>query len=242
MYDHFNVSRLATFEEIKEGKDRYLQALKDLKNTTYEGDKKLLANYTLTKDQLKDGFNILSNHKLREVYDKNNIWYSEEDFNKKKGKNIPVTDKYMNAVRGTTGFFPYLGISYMSLGADQPVGRQLVILGLCSAVFIVWQTLQPGISTTQDNDYVQFINNNIDHKYVVTLLGPKTMYWTTHQFLNWIRNVVWQFYFQMSMAISRLIDKTADQKVDQSILKIGNKQTKTMHVWEILKPMRTKEE
>ena len=63
-----------------------------------------------------DGYNILSNNHLREIYDKHNIWISESDFEKVKRKSISTIEKYQYALKGITSFLPYLGILYMSLG------------------------------------------------------------------------------------------------------------------------------
>lgn len=35
LYDHFNITRTASFEEIKVGKNLYSQALSDIKNDTF---------------------------------------------------------------------------------------------------------------------------------------------------------------------------------------------------------------
>jgi len=64
-----------------------------------------------------DAYNILTNHNLKEIYDKHNMWYSEEDFTKHKHKSISVIDKYTYAIKGIGSYIPYLGIIYMSLGS-----------------------------------------------------------------------------------------------------------------------------
>ena len=61
----------------------------------------------MSKDQLSDVFNVLTNHFLKEAYDKHNIYYSEEDFTKKKQKNIPLYEKYMLAVKGLGPMLPF---------------------------------------------------------------------------------------------------------------------------------------
>lgn len=49
LYDHFEISRLANFDEIKTAKNLYLQRMQDLNNPDYEGDKSILVNYTMTE-------------------------------------------------------------------------------------------------------------------------------------------------------------------------------------------------
>ena len=39
LYDHFNITRAATFEEIKAGKQIYLEALNNIANDTFKGNK-----------------------------------------------------------------------------------------------------------------------------------------------------------------------------------------------------------
>ena len=113
--------------------------MSDIKNDTFEGNKTALQEqYTLTREQLSDGYNILTNHHLKEVYDKHNIWFSETDFTKHKHKSLSSIDKYGYALKGIGSYVPYLGITYMSLTSHQLVGKQLSILGLCTVVFIAW--------------------------------------------------------------------------------------------------------
>ena len=47
LYDHFNVSRLANFEELKAAKDDYLFNLRNLHDVNYTGNKDALVNYTM---------------------------------------------------------------------------------------------------------------------------------------------------------------------------------------------------
>ena len=72
----------------------------------------------MTLDQLRDSYNILTNHHLREAYDKYNVWYNYEDFVKKKGKSIPMMEKYAQVMKGVMGMLPFLFIIYMSFSDD----------------------------------------------------------------------------------------------------------------------------
>lgn len=53
---------MAEFEEIKEAKNLYVQRKNDLNDPNYDGDKTILANYTMTDREIKDSFNVLTNH------------------------------------------------------------------------------------------------------------------------------------------------------------------------------------
>lgn len=66
LYDHFNVSRTASFDEIKQAKNLYLLRLADLNDPDFDGEKLSLMNYTMTKEQVADSFNILTHHILKE--------------------------------------------------------------------------------------------------------------------------------------------------------------------------------
>lgn len=118
LYDILNVTRSSNFEEIKVNKNLYLEKVKQKDDPAYEGDKLKLMNYTMTKTQLSDVFNILTNHHLKEAYDKHNLYYSEEDFTKKKAKNIPLYEKYVSAIKGLAGLAPYIIVIHMALGAN----------------------------------------------------------------------------------------------------------------------------
>lgn len=49
LYDVFNITRTAGFEEIKDAKNYYLEKLKQKEDPDYDGDKFDLLNYTMTK-------------------------------------------------------------------------------------------------------------------------------------------------------------------------------------------------
>ena len=81
LYDIMDISRMSDFDEIKAKKNEILKGLNDIDNETFEGNKtELEEKYNMTKEQLKDMYNVLTNHHLREVYDKYNVWYNYEDF------------------------------------------------------------------------------------------------------------------------------------------------------------------
>tara|TARA_B110000285_G_C14787701_1_gene451540 strand:- start:337 stop:669 length:333 start_codon:yes stop_codon:yes gene_type:complete len=85
---------------------------------------------------------------------------------------------------------------------------------------------------------LEFINDNFNHRYVRKVLGNNTDKWTVHQLANYFRGVIWQVYFQFSQSLSRLIDKSPDQILAKAIESITNKHTKTLHIFEILRPNR----
>ena len=84
--------------------------MNDLNDPDFEGDKALLVNYTMTEQEIKDSFNVLTNHQLKEAYDKHNLFYSEDDFLKKKQKSISTIEKYMLTGKACMSFAPFFGI------------------------------------------------------------------------------------------------------------------------------------
>ena len=143
LYDHFKISRIATFEEIKNAKNDYLENVRLLNDANYTGNKDALVNYTMTEEQVANAFNVLTNHHLKEVYDKYNVFYSQKDFEKVKGKSISTVEKYGSAVRGVGSFAPYLGIIFMALGANSVVGKRMAITGLLLSIYVVFELKRP---------------------------------------------------------------------------------------------------
>lgn len=89
LYDIFQVERLSKFEDFKQAKDLYLERLKDKEDPDFDGDISILRDYNMTREEVNDAFNVMTNNLLKEAYDKHNIFYKEQDFIKKMGKNIP---------------------------------------------------------------------------------------------------------------------------------------------------------
>lgn len=54
-------------------------------------------NFTMTKEQVTDTFDILTNKVKKEAYDKHNKYFSEDSW-KKKGKSISTIEKYAGAL------------------------------------------------------------------------------------------------------------------------------------------------
>ena len=82
-----------------------------------QDDKMLMArykDYNMTKEQALDAYNVLTNMQLREQYDKNNVYYNEEDFVKKKGKSISQIDKWLACLKAVGGFAPFVFMILMS--------------------------------------------------------------------------------------------------------------------------------
>jgi len=170
LYDHFKVDRMSDFQGLKKAKDFYMQALKDKADEEFEGDPRDLLHYNMTKEEVSDAFNVLTNAILREAYDKHNIYYNENDFVKKMGKNIPNINKYTNAVKGVGPFGPFILIIFMSLGAHATVGRKMAISGLLFFAWISFEMKRPA-TYTEENWVVLLINKYYDHEYVVMVFG-----------------------------------------------------------------------
>ena len=77
LFDHFQIARTASFDEIKQAKDLYLKELVWMNNESFDGNMtEYREKYQLDKQQVSDSFNILTNHQLKEVYDKYNSYYA----------------------------------------------------------------------------------------------------------------------------------------------------------------------
>jgi len=79
LYDLFDISRMASFEEIKAAKDDYLEKLK-MKDDPENEESLDLIEFTMTKEEVADSFNVLTHFLLKEMYDKHNLFYSQTDF------------------------------------------------------------------------------------------------------------------------------------------------------------------
>ena len=116
LYDIFQVERQSKFEDFKQAKDLYLERIKDKEDPDFDGDLSILRDYNMTKEEVNDAFNVMTNNQLKEAYDKHNLFYKEQDFIKKMGKTIPNLQKYANAVKGASGFGPFVLMIAMMLG------------------------------------------------------------------------------------------------------------------------------
>ena len=92
---------------------------------------------------MSDVYNILTNHVLREQYDKHNQYYSEDDFVKKMAKNIPSYTKLGLQFRAITGLAPNLGIIYMVMGETALVGRKMSIILFSALVMLIFELKKP---------------------------------------------------------------------------------------------------
>jgi hypothetical protein len=70
----------------------------------------------MTKEEVADAFNVMTNNQLKEAYDKHNVFYKEQDFIKKLGKVVPNLHKYSNAIKGAAGFGPFVFMIFVMMG------------------------------------------------------------------------------------------------------------------------------
>jgi len=136
---------------------------------------------------------VLTNHQLREAYDKHNIYYNQEDWVKKMGKNIPNISKYTNAVKGVGNFAPFILIIFMSLGSHATIGKKMAISGLLFFTWVSFEMKRPA-TYTEDNWVVILINKYYDHEYVILIFGTDTKYYTVYQIAKFIAGF-WQSFF-----------------------------------------------
>jgi len=81
------------------------------------------SRYQLDKVGVTDTFNVLTNHVLKEAYDKHNLFYREEEFVKKKMKTLSMMDKYGSVAKGMSSYAPYIFILWMSFGGNASLGK-----------------------------------------------------------------------------------------------------------------------
>jgi hypothetical protein len=143
LYDIFQVERLSKFEDYKSGRDLYLERLKDKEDPNFNGDFSILRDYNMTKSEVADAFNIMTNNQLKEAYDKHNVYYKETDFVKKMGKVIPNLHKYGNAIKGAGGFAPYILMIFMMLSPHSTTGRKMAVGGLMICGYIAFEMKMP---------------------------------------------------------------------------------------------------
>lgn len=140
----------------------------------------------MTKEQVSDSFNVLTNHVLREAYDKHNLFYSEKDFVEKKHKSISNIEKYMLTAKGVLAVAPYFFIMFLALSAHSNLGRKLVVTGLLLTMYVVFELKKPG-PVGDDSEAVKLVESYRKHAFVVKMLGDEaTDRFTIHQLCNFI--------------------------------------------------------
>ena len=89
--------------------------LKDKEDPDYEGDKSYFMNYKMSRQQVTDSFNVLTNHHLKEMYDRHNVFVSEEDFVKVKMKSFSMIEKYIYTAKALLFFLPFFFLQFIIL-------------------------------------------------------------------------------------------------------------------------------
>jgi hypothetical protein len=59
------------------------------------------------------------------------------------GKNIPNLTKYANAVKGASGFAPFVLMIFMMLGQHSSTGRKMAVGGLMICAYTVFEMKLP---------------------------------------------------------------------------------------------------
>lgn len=134
--------------------------------------------YPLTREMISDSFNIITNHVLKEAYDKHNQFIKEDDWIKVKHKSISTIEKYTQTVKGIGSYIPYFGILWLSFGTNSIYGKQMAYMGLLLAIFVTWELKKPCISATEENQAIQQVEFYRDHPKVLKFLGESSSKWT----------------------------------------------------------------
>ena len=189
-------------EEQKAARDLYLERIQ----ANDEADATVYPQINMTKPEAQDAFFVLTNHLLKVEYDKNNVYFSEEDFIKKKAKSIPSYERWGWLFKGLGGFAMYPVIISFAFSPYSVRGRQMAIAGLMLACYAVYELKRP--SDVSENWAIDMFNElHMDERLVKWLKVPNR--YTIHQAIGLLKSL-WQNYFQFCLGISKLIDENPD--------------------------------
>ena len=96
----------------------------------------------------------------------------------------------------------------------------MAIVGLLVSIFVCFELKKP---QDGDNQMVELFNEYHTHEYVVKVLGPEIKHYTIYQIVKYLKEVIWQSFFQFSIAISRLVDVDPSGEIDKGINKVTGK-------------------
>lgn len=106
-------------------------------------------------------------------------------------------------------------------GNHQTTGKQMAITALLLCAYLCFEIKKPAEANGQENWAVELINEYHTHEKIVELFGPEIKHYTVYQITKYLHGVLWQSYFQFSIAMSKLVDKNPDLFIDTTISKIG---------------------
>lgn len=90
---------------------------------------------------------------------------------RKKGKSIGTLEKYSYAVKGVMTYAPFILITQMILsGSYQITGRQMVISGLLTVMYITFEMKKPAEVGGDENWVVELINKHYTDEEVEFIL------------------------------------------------------------------------
>jgi hypothetical protein len=125
-------------------------------NINDESESLVYPSINMTKPQAQDAFYVLTQHLLKVEYDKNNVYYSEENFVKKKGKSIPNHEKWMKALSALGQFGMYPLIITFAFGTHSYFGRHMAITMLMTMTYVCWELKRP--SDVSENWAIDMFN------------------------------------------------------------------------------------
>ena len=59
--------------------------------------------------------------------------------------------------------------------------------------------------------------------------------------MKFLKEVIWQCFFQFSIAISKIVDENPEANIDKGLQKIASKSIKSLHCLELMNPKRSEE-
>lgn len=128
MYDHYNITRNATFEEIKLVRNNLLERI--TQNEIYESN--------LDRDQVNQIFEVLSNPIRRDAYDIYNVILPPGP-----AVNLGLAEKYILVFKSLAGVLPFLLIIHMSFPTEAAIGRRLAIALVIIILHLTYELKKP---------------------------------------------------------------------------------------------------
>lgn len=116
----------------------------------------------------------------------------------------------------------------------------MAIVGLLLSIYVCFELKKPADPNTE-TQLVELFDQHYNHEYLHKIFGENIKYYTIHQVVKYLKEVIWQSFFQFSIAISKLVDVDPQANIDKALGKISSKNLKAMHILEMMSPKRTED-
>ena len=107
--------------------------------------------------------------------------------------------------------------------------------GFLLALYVTYEMKKPAVSGSEEVDAIVFIDKHYTHELVQKAFPNEDFTrWTYFQMGNFLKEVLWQCFFQSSMAFSRLLDLPPDKTTDEMLAKLSSKNLKALQIFEFM--------